>query len=365
VVVARRLGDPGCLAYVLGVPLVALCEEPETLPERLDMAIELSELAGTLGDPLLGFNVGLALYFTATQAADLDRARAGLATATRLADDLGQPALRIRTMFAQAGLALLEGRFADVERRAEEALRLGSALGTPDHVPLHQIMLAVVRLFQGRSRECAELAAPAVEAVPPHPFLRSAMACVYAEAGQLARARSIVADLGGATLSNLALRTYAATAALAMLASTAVVLGDRDLARRVHEELLPARHQMVVTQAFCLGPTAHYLGRLSAFLGNAEAADEHFAFAAALQERTGARGWLVHTRLEWARLLVERGAPGDEDRARMLAAAAAELAEELDTPVLAERARELLAMKTAGAGAPGPVRAAGESGGVG
>jgi hypothetical protein len=49
----------------------------------------------------------------------------------------------------------------------------------------------------------------------------------------------------------------------------------------------------------------------------------------------------------------------------MLAAAAAELAEELDTPVLAERARELLAMKTAGAGAPGPVRAAGESGGVG
>ena len=88
---------------------------------------------------------------------------------------------------------------------------------------------------------------------------------------------------------------------------------------------------------------AHYLGILAGVLGRHDEAEEHFRFAAELAERTGARGILVRTRLEWPRLLLSRGGPGDADRARALAAAARDLAEELDTPALAEQASDLLA----------------------
>ena len=136
-------------------------------------------------------------------------------------------------------------------------------------------------------------------------------------------------------------------AVLAGLGDAAVTLGDRDLARRLHDELLPYRQQMAVVQAVGVGPVAHYLGRMAALLGHPDEADEHFANACDLQERTGARGLLVPTRLEWARLLLQRGEPGDGDRARALAGAAAQLADELDTPALRDRAVEALATSRA------------------
>jgi hypothetical protein len=77
-------------------------------------------------------------------------------------------------------------------------------------------------------------------------------------------------------------------------------------------------------------------------LGRPAEAEQHFSNACDLQERTGARGFLVHTRLEWARLLLHRGEPGDVERASTLAGAAAKLADELDLPILAEQARQLL-----------------------
>ena len=46
--------------------------------------------------------------------------------------------------------------------------------------------------------------------------------------------------------------------------------------------------------------------------------------------------------MEWARLLLRRNEPGDADRARVLATAAAELADKFVAPLLAERARQLL-----------------------
>src|SRR5207302_8128406 len=49
VTVARRLDDPACLAHVLGMAGSAL-SAPGTLPERLDLAAELSELAGQFAD---------------------------------------------------------------------------------------------------------------------------------------------------------------------------------------------------------------------------------------------------------------------------------------------------------------------------
>jgi hypothetical protein len=97
-----------------------------------------------------------------------------------------------------------------------------------------------------------------------------------------------------------------------------------------------------------LGPVAHYLGLLAGVLDRPDEAEDHFAFAVDLAERTGARGMLIRTRLEWARLALRRNAPADAERARELAAAALELCQELDTPDLAKQASALLTAKGTG-----------------
>ena len=104
---------------------------------------------------------------------------------------------------------------------------------------------------------------------------------------------------------------------------------------------------MALAQVSAIGPVAHYLGMLAGALGRQDEAEEHFAFAVGLAERTGARGILVRTRLEWARLLMRRRGPGDVERARELVAAARDLANDLEAPDLADQASELLASSPA------------------
>ena len=106
---ARRLDDPSCLGRVLGVAGFALWE-PENLPERLEIAVELIGLAEQLGDPVLEIEGGIALYYAAAQQGDIARARDALAMATRAAAEIGQPAPRLRALVGQQNSAMVDGR---------------------------------------------------------------------------------------------------------------------------------------------------------------------------------------------------------------------------------------------------------------
>ena len=63
-----------------------------------------------------------------------------------------------------------------------------------------------------------------------------------------------------------------------------------------------------------------------------------------MHERMGARPWVARTELAYADMLLARRARGDRARARELLADAARTAETLGMPVVAGRARELLAV---------------------
>jgi hypothetical protein len=339
VAVARRVDDPACLAWVLGLAAFALWQ-PENLPERVEIASELSAIAAAQGDPVLEINGGLALYYAAAMYSDFDRARAGLSTATRAAEELGQPAQRLRVLLAQQSCALLEGRFADFERFSGEAFHFGEALGNPDAGYIHRGDGGTMRFLRGDVSEALEGFRIAAEIVP-HPALKAGIAMACAELGELAAAQAVLTGLGVPSLDGIP-RDYLWLFNLILLAASCGPLGDQELARRLYDELLPYRSQMVLAQVSALGPVAHYLGVLAAVLGRPEEADGHFAFACDLMERTRTRGMLVRTRLEWARFLLARNGPGDSARAEELAAAALELALELGAPNLAERASELL-----------------------
>jgi len=336
--VARRLDDPACLGMVLS--LACFCFwQMDTLAERLALATELFELAQRLGDPVLEVEAGVALYYAAVAHGDIHQGREALAVATRAAEEIGQPAPRLRAIVAHQSCAMLDGRSADYTRFAAEAHHLGEALGNTDRAINYHGDTGTMRLLQGRVDEAIEGFSAMLEDLP---LLRTFLVWPYAEAGRLSEAAAIVASIGGSTLRDVP-GGFARLLILALLAPACGPLGDRALARRLYDELLPHREEIALGQVSNIGPVAHYLGLLAAVLDQPEDADEHFAFAADLAERTGARGNLVRTRLEWARLLLTRDGPGDSERARDLAAAALELAGELDSPDLGRQASALLA----------------------
>jgi len=68
---------------------------------------------------------------------------------------------------------------------------------------------------------------------------------------------------------------------------------------------------------------------LAACLGRWDDAERHFTDALAMNERLGARPYVVRTRRAWASMLLDRNAPGDAARARDLIAAGRAEAEQL------------------------------------
>ncbi len=317
--IARRLGDPDTLAHVLAAGWFARWD-PGNLTERSEIADELSRLAALLGDRILEFHAGVALYLTAAQQGDTDRADAGVDVCVRVAEELGQPLLRWRAAFTRGSRAMWAGRFRDTERFAEEALHWGEVLGLPDQLIYGQPMIAVVRMYQGHPREAEELMRPLVEDFEIG-VLRIFLAWSCVDLDNLDEARTLVEAVRGTGFADLP-RDYLWLLCSALLARVCASLHDPEMAAELHALLLPHRTEMVTSQSIFLGPVGHYLALLAATLGRLDEASAHFAAAAQSQERIGARATLVHTQLEWARTLLLRRQPGDSEQTRGLLTAA-------------------------------------------
>ncbi|MGH9010108.1 MAG: hypothetical protein ACRDYF_09720, partial [Acidimicrobiia bacterium] len=340
VAMARRLGDDATLAEALASLWLALWD-PAFIEERSRLTTELSEVTARLGDRALEFRAGMWEFFTASEAGDMERADAGLDVCCRVADELGQPVLRWRATFLRGHRAFAAGRFDEVERLTEETLRLAEATGQPDSLGHTNGPRGVLRILQGRPEEAPELLTAATEQSPGTAVYRAGRAWAYAEAGCLDEAAADVADIRGNDFAELR-RDFAWICTMGMLARACARLGDTDGAAELSALLLPYRDSCVVVQTAWLGPVAHDLGLLAATLGNHAEADAHFAAAEAMEERIGARGALIHTRLEWGRSLLRRR-PADTGRAIPLLDAALDGAHELGLVALEPRIAALRA----------------------
>jgi hypothetical protein len=99
----------------------------------------------------------------------------------------------------------------------------------------------------------------------------------------------------------------------------------------LYDQLLPLAAQVRVMAVVlsCVGSYGYYRGLLASCLGRWEDAGRHFADALAMNERLGARPYVVRTRRAWAAMLLDRNAPGDASRAGDLIAAGRAEAERL------------------------------------
>jgi class 3 adenylate cyclase/tetratricopeptide (TPR) repeat protein len=326
--VARRLDDQVTLARILAATWFGTWD-PDTFAERVGLAQELTELAHRLGDRLLEFHAGAATFLTATQQGDMPRADAGLEACARAAEQLGQPALRWRAAYSQTNRDLGAGRLAKVEAELPASDQLGAAGAARDYPLFTRLPLAVTRLLQGRPEEARDVLAALVKDFPGLPLIDAPLGWAAAEAGRFDEARRTLdffAKDGFAGIS----RNYAFMPTIAFLCRLAARLADQAAAAQLYDLMLPHAEEVVTSQATWVGPAAHDLGLLAGTLGRYDEADRHFAAAAELEMRMGSRAILVHTQLEWAKALQNRGQPGDDKRVTELLEHALEGARELE-----------------------------------
>ena len=99
----------------------------------------------------------------------------------------------------------------------------------------------------------------------------------------------------------------------------AIECRDPKYAAPLFDRLAPWADQLsTVAGAAASGPVSHYLGGLAAVLGRYDEADAYFTRAAAFNDRVRAKFFAARTNLSWGRMLAEREAPGDTDKARDL-----------------------------------------------
>jgi class 3 adenylate cyclase/tetratricopeptide (TPR) repeat protein len=340
-VVARRLGDPPTLADVLLARYYAITS-PETHRERMANTDELLALAVHLGDPAI-HSRALALRFRVViEEGDVEEADRCLKANERLTDSLHQPTLRWFVALQRAGRTLLAGGIDEGERLVFEAFRIGEASGQPDASLLFLWQLFSVRLEQDRLGELVEDLRREVEEIPKLVGTRGLLALAHAELNQADEAREALRPVSASGFARLARDTIWLRAVTESAAACARI-GEAGWAADLHGLLSPYGDLFPTA---CLGTAtgsvAYYLGLLASTLERFDEAEERFSAAEVIHVRIGAPTWLARTRLEWARMLLARRQPGDDERARDLLGQALATARELGLANVERRAVELL-----------------------
>jgi DNA-binding CsgD family transcriptional regulator len=131
--------------------------------------------------------------------------------------------------------------------------------------------------------------------------------------------------------------------ALSYLADACTLLGDAEAAALVYRELAPLAGTTILLPppTVCYGAADRYLGMLATTMKAWTAAERHFTVALDLNERMGTPVWLAHTRYQHARMLLARGQPGEERRARELLTHARATASRIGMAALLRRIDQL------------------------
>jgi hypothetical protein len=341
--VARRSGDKPTLTRVLTLRFPTL-NVPETMDERQAEIGEALHLADALGDPVHRSYATWFGLWSCVERGDLAEADRHLQALEGLADRVGQSFLRYAVAFTSSWRALLAGDVPLAEKRATDALQIGNDSGQPEARPLYASQLCEIRRYQGRLGEVVDLLAQVVADNPGIPGLRAHLAGTYCEVdGDTDAAALLAPDVANGFSAYPHDPLW--LVGMVLLASACAHLEWADPSAVLYERLAPFECQLPFAGSAVYGSVAYYLGLLAATMGRDADADAHFAAAARRHDDMRAPYWLALTRLEWARMLVERDRPGDAARARELLAQAHAVAEDLGLDTVRRRAADLLASR--------------------
>jgi hypothetical protein len=152
----------------------------------------------------------------------------------------------------------------------------------------------------------------------------------------VAEARAEFERLAGDDFCRLQ-RDYTWLPATSLLAEVCHFLKDPIRAGVLYRHMLPyaERNTVMGYGIVCSGSAARGLGLLAATMGEWQEAERHFECALQANCRMRARPWVAWSQHDYARMLCERGQPGDGERAAGLLEQALRTARELGMSALA------------------------------
>jgi tetratricopeptide (TPR) repeat protein len=345
---ARRLDDPGALAYALRVQHGGLLG-PDNFTERLQVSAELEMMSRATGDRELALRAQALRSLDLLEGGEAELAEAALQEHARLAEDLRDPFDLWLSMMTHATWSHLRGRLDECEHRSDEALALAQRAAGQQSAEENADICRMVQEFALR-RERGTLdgfertALQWADRYVTVPAVRTIAMTVFTELGREPDARQQFERLAASDFA-IVPRDVLWLGATPMLAQTAVALGDTARARTLYDLMLPFEHRTAVSVSpLCSGSVARYLGLLATLLGRFDDAQRHFELALVVNARLQARGFLAHTQADFAAMLIARDAdPETRRRASSLVHDALATARELGLAPLAARAQALAA----------------------
>jgi len=290
---------------------------PPLLEQSLARSGDALVRAERVGDPVLFFFAADWRALAVACAGDIDEFDRYVEIAGSLAAQLNQPFSNWVHTFRRATRAQIAGDTDQAEQLATEALQIGTDGGEPDATIFFGWQLAMVSWQRGTLSELV----PLIEQLADTPDLTPALtagslAWAHVEGDHFDDARHLLEQFGAAEF-DLPLDgpwLYGMVA----YAEAAIACRDPDYAGPLFDRLAPWADQLSYPGPTAQCPVSHYLGGLATVLGRYDEADAYFSQAAVMSQRMGAKFFAALTDLMWGKMLAERQAPGDTEKARDL-----------------------------------------------
>lgn len=333
--IAAHLGDPEAAALAANARRRAWWG-PTQLERRLADSTMVLRSAQAAGDVELMLQGHLWLVLDLLEAGDRRAVETQIEAFALEAEPLRQPLVTWNVLTWRAMLALLDGRLADAERLAADALASGIRIEGPAASQHHLTQMLSIRGEQGRSRELERALARTLEETGGRSIWRAGAARLYLDVGEPDRARAELEALVGPGAPEIpADAEWLST--MVLLATVASALEDRERCAILYDRLLRHSETVLVlgVGAVCWGSVSLGLGRLASASGRRRDALTHLERALKANAALGARIHVATTQLELAQAL------GPCERARDLVAAASRTAQELGLARVGQLAERL------------------------
>jgi DNA-binding SARP family transcriptional activator len=339
---ARRLDDSVALVAAL-VAARLVRWQPDNLEERLAINDELVEVAGLAGIPffeLIGHHFRM---IDRLEAGDRTAADADLAACENLARRLDHHVFHVQLAWFKVMMLQLEGRFDEAEAAALETFEINMQSNPPAAKRSFGVQIYGIRREQGRHAEIEHMVQAAVERQPHMDATwKAGLAHLVLEQGRADEARVLLDEI----MASEAMQGDGGVimpAYVTRVAEVAAGLGHAEAAAAVQPWL--DRHDgqvcMLITGLF-FGAADKFRGDVALAQGRLDEAIEYYERAIEVEDRCRARSNANRTRLALATVLAQRGSGEDNERAEAIARSVVAVAEELGTPLVAQRAAILL-----------------------
>jgi hypothetical protein len=317
VAIAESSGADAVIVRVLNHLHVPL-QVPSLLELSLNRTADALFRAERIGDPVQVFWAAQWRAEAAARAGDIDEMDRCIAIHGSMTEQLDQPIFNWGHTFVRALQAQIAGDTDRAEELATEALRIGTECGQPDAAVIFGAQLIVVSGQRGTMSDLAPLIEQMAAEAPDISrwLFASLLAKAHVEGDRTDDASRLLEEFAAADFDLPQDQIW--MTGMVDFAEAAIECRDPKYAAPLFDRLAPWADQLPATGASALGPVSHYLGGLATVLGHYDEADAYFAQSAAMSDRMAATFFAARTELLWGRMLAERGAPGDTDKARDL-----------------------------------------------